>query len=47
MYNIIRLYYEKGLYTADDLDVFVQAGYISEEEKKTIIKWGEKNGKIF
>ena len=37
MYNIIRLYYEKGLYTADDLAVFVQAGYISEEEKQRLL----------
>ena len=38
MYNIIRLYYEKGLYTDDDLAVFVQAGYISEQQKQGLLE---------
>jgi cytochrome oxidase assembly protein ShyY1 len=46
MYNIIRLYYEKGLYTDDDLAVFVQAGYISEEQKQKILKT-EKRGNYY
>lgn len=34
----IQKYFELGIYKEKDLDVFVKAGYISEEEKKEIVK---------
>ena len=42
MDKIIKLYYEKGLYTAEDLAVFAQAGYISEQEMKEMLENEER-----
>ncbi len=36
-YEMIFNYYKLGLYTADDLDVFVLSGWITDEEKMKII----------
>ncbi|AQS09697.1 hypothetical protein CLOBY_18280 [Clostridium saccharobutylicum] len=36
-YEIIKQYYRLGLYTSSDLDVFVQAKWITEDEKAEII----------
>lgn len=37
MYVYIKEYYLLGLYTNDDLDIFVNAKWITEEEKQEII----------
>ncbi len=37
MYKFIKEYYDLGLYTENDLDIFVQAKWIVEEEKQSII----------
>ena len=31
-YDLIKEYYDKGLYTAKDLKIFVAAGYITIEQ---------------
>lgn len=36
-YPIIKDYYEKGFYTKEQLDIFVKAGMLSEEQKQIII----------
>ena len=36
MYNSIKRYYDKGLYTDDQVKVFVVANWITEAEYKTI-----------
>lgn len=38
MDSIIKMYFEKGLYTADDLDVFVQAMYISQKQMQELLQ---------
>jgi uncharacterized XkdX family phage protein len=35
-YGIIKEYYDLGLYIANDLDVFVQAKWITADEKTQI-----------
>lgn len=37
MSSYIAEYYKMGLYNKQDLDIFVKAGMITEEEKQTII----------
>lgn len=34
--DLIARYYWEGLYSVDDLEVFVAAGYIGEEQKHEI-----------
>lgn len=36
-YNQIKNYYNQKLYTIDQLDIFVKAGMINEEQKNEII----------
>lgn len=36
MFNTIKKYYDKGYYTNEDMKVFVNAGYITEEEYQDI-----------
>lgn len=36
-FNLFKDYYSKDLYTNDDLDLFVQGGLITEEQKTQII----------
>ena len=37
MYKWIKMYYEMGLYTDTQLDIFVNAKYITEEQKTELI----------
>lgn len=37
MYKYIKEYYNLGLYTNENLDVFVNAKWITEEQKQEII----------
>ena len=37
MYKIVKRYYDKGIYSADDVKKFVQAGKITEEEYNDIV----------
>lgn len=37
MYSYIKEYYLLGLYTSSNLDVFVNAKWITEEEKQQIL----------
>ncbi len=34
---LIKKYYKKGLFTEDQLDAFVAAGYITEDDKTEIV----------
>lgn len=36
MYNSIKKYFDKGYYTTEQMKVFVQAKWITEEDYKTI-----------
>lgn len=36
-YEMILDYYQKGLFSQEDLKMFVDCGWITEEEKNTII----------
>lgn len=36
-FGIIKEYYNLGLYTASDLDIFVQGNMITTDEKATIM----------
>lgn len=38
MYQAIKEYYDLGLYTEQDLDLFVSVQWITEEQKEEIIK---------
>lgn len=35
---LIKKYYKKGIYEEKHLDIFVKAGYITENEKKEIME---------
>lgn len=37
MFKIVKRYYDKGIYTKDDVKKFVQAGKITEDEYKEIV----------
>lgn len=37
MYRFIKEYYYMGLYTSEDLQLFVSVAWITEEEKQEII----------
>ena len=37
MFKIVKRYYDKGIYTKDDVKKFVQANRITEEEYKEIV----------
>lgn len=34
--RLIKMYYKKGIYKEKDLDIFVKAGYITEDDKKNM-----------
>lgn len=36
--ELIEEYYNLGLYTDEDLDIFVRSKYITEEQKQEMIK---------
>lgn len=38
MYQAIKQYYELGLYTRSDLDMFVSAGWITKEQEEELLK---------
>lgn len=38
MYQAIKEYYDLGLYTEQDLDLFVSVQWITEEQKEEIMK---------
>lgn len=42
MYKIVKRYYDKGVYTKDDVMKFVLAGKITEEQYKEIVKEDEE-----
>ena len=42
-YELIKRYYMIGLYTESDLNLFLQVGWITEEQKQEIIAY--KNAK--
>ena len=35
---LIKIYFKKGLYTKEQLNTFVKAGFISEQEKQEIME---------
>lgn len=37
-YELIKSYYELGLFTKSDLEMFVSIGWITDEQKKELIK---------
>nr|WP_321027018.1 XkdX family protein [Clostridium neonatale]DAW06018.1 MAG TPA: hypothetical protein [Caudoviricetes sp.] len=37
MYRFIKEYYSMGLYTAEDLQLFVSVAWITEDQKEEII----------
>ena len=37
-YELIKSYYELGLFTNSDLEIFVSIGWITEKQKKELIK---------
>ena len=40
-FKMIKMYYGMGLYTDDDIKVFVAAGYITEKQSREITVAGE------
>ena len=36
MFNIVKRYFDRGIYSADDVYKFVKAGMLTEEEYKQI-----------
>lgn len=38
MYQTIKQYYDLGLYTRSDLDLFVSVGWITQEQEKELLK---------
>lgn len=41
MFKIVKRYYDKGIYTKDDVMKFVMAGKITEEQYEEIVKEDE------
>lgn len=37
-YELIKSYYELGLFTNDDLEMFASIGWITEAQRKELIK---------
>lgn len=37
-YELIKSYYELGLFTKSDLEIFVSIGWLTEKQKKELIK---------
>lgn len=37
MYKIVKRYYDKGIYSAEDVKVFVKAGKITADQYKDIV----------
>ena len=37
-YELIKSYYELGLFTKSDLDIFASIGWITEKQRKELIK---------
>ena len=37
--RLIKMYYKKGIYKEKDLNTFVNARFITENEKKELIRW--------
>ena len=37
-FELIKSYYELGLFTNDDLDMFVSIGWLTEKQRKELIK---------
>ena len=37
MYEIVKRYFDRGIYSVEDVEKFVLAGKLTEEEKETII----------
>lgn len=37
-YELIKSYYELGLFTKSDLEIFVSIGWVTEAQKKELIK---------
>lgn len=37
MYDMIKSFYEQGLYTEQDLDLFVSVQWITKEQKEEIL----------
>ena len=37
-FELIKSYYELGLFTNDDLDMFVSIGWLTDKQKKELIK---------
>lgn len=42
MFKLVKRYYDKGVYTKDDVMKFVMAGKITEEEYEEIVKEEEE-----
>ena len=38
MYETVKEYYRKGLFTQSDISSFVSIGWITEDQKKEILK---------
>lgn len=36
-YELIKSYYELGLFTKNDLEVFTSIGWVTEEQKRMIV----------
>lgn len=36
-YEVIKQYYELGLFSTDDLDMFVSIGWLTEKQKKKLL----------
>ena len=37
-YELIKSYYELGLFTKNDLEMFVSIGWLTDKQKKELIK---------
>ena len=46
MFKLVKRYYDKGVYTKDDVMKFVKAGKITEEQYEEIVKEEEVSEEI-